>query len=134
MSDTANEVRAADPVNQKILGASVRALNARPSGPRVGDYLRVGDTYQRFTHDWGDRIQAGGGGASYYLQPSGYVSYSGALNPGVSVDDVVLTEETRDGDVWFFDKDWARADGGVHYAVPFRVYVLREGTDTSGLF
>lgn len=121
-------------VNAKILADRVSLLNERTDEPRVGDYLKLphGD-YQRFTMSHEETIQTGSAGRSYYLGSSGYISYSGGLDAGVKKSDLKLTEEVKDGIVWFFDEGFAGANRGKEFRIPFRVYELVEGADISGL-
>ncbi len=119
-------------INLEILSKRVALLN-EVEGPRVGDYLKLpNNTYTRFTESWGHHIQTGGGSNSYYLG-NGYCSYSGSLDSGVKLTDIRLTQEVKDGEIWFFERDWHKADNAVYYSIPFRVYELIEGADTSGI-
>lgn len=118
--------------NQQILQESMAAYNKR-RGPRVGDFLRNPDgTFTRFTHDWGDHIQTGGGSNSFYLG-NGYCSYSGSLDTGIMKADIVRTKETKKGMIWFFNEGWSGPNRAVHYEVDFRVFDIKEGADISGL-
>jgi len=95
-------------------------------GPRVGDFVRFpGEAeLRRFTHDWGDSIQTSDllfPHGSYYLG-EGYVSYSGSLDPSIKKAALTLTDEVREGKVWFFHHDQAKAHNGVSAMVTFRVY------------
>ena len=49
-------------------------------------------------------------------------SFSGSLFSGVPGETLMLTNEKRNGDVWFFHHGFAGADCGVHAVVEFRVY------------
>ncbi|HEU4344084.1 MAG TPA: hypothetical protein VFU31_21220 [Candidatus Binatia bacterium] len=131
--------RAKDPRNLEILKTRVEKFDARPRA-RVGDFLRLPalhprlPSWTRFTHDWGDHIQTGGTeNGSYYLG-SGYLSYSGSLNPGVAHADLLATTEQKEGRLWFFDHNDARADGGVEFVIPLRVFELRPGAKIDGLY
>lgn len=119
--------------NEEILNERTEAMN-KIQGPRVGDYLRLPyDLYTRFTYDWGDSIQTGGGAGSYHLGSSGYTSYSGGLDSGVKKTDIIQTDETKEGYIWFFDQGISGANRGVDFKISFRVFALREGADISGL-
>lgn len=124
--------------NAQILARKVALYNERP-GPRAGDFLKKADgTYTRFTYNWGEDsncMQAGGSENShgYYLS-EGYCTYSGGLNPGVKLTDLLSTEETKKGVIWFFSNDYVTAHNGVHFEIDCRVFVLKEGADTSGLW
>ena len=119
--------------NFEILTQRVSAFNARP-GPRVGDYIRLPrlhpklGEFTRITHDWGDKMQTGGMGGSYYLG-SESCSYSGGLDPGISTAQLIPTDETREGNVWFFDEGRAGAGRGVYFQIPLRVFTIRPGAD-----
>ena len=125
-------------INQEILAQRIAAYD-RITGPRVGDFLRLprldprSAEFTRFTHDWGDRIQTGGISGSFYLS-EGSISYSGGLNPGVATADLVATSETREGQIWFFDLNQSGAGRGVYFIMPFRIFDIRSGADTHGLY
>jgi hypothetical protein len=110
------------PENQAILAARVDALN-KVEGPRVGDFVRFANgTLRRISHHWVNRVQTSDTpGGSYYLG-DGWLSYSGSLYPSVPIESLTLTDETLDGAVWFFDRDWMRASARVLARVAFRVY------------
>lgn len=124
--------------NTEILSERTVVFN-RISGPRVGDYLYIPSIdkrvpeYTRFTHDWTDSIQTGGIGGSFYMGESGALSYSGGLDPGVKVADLILTDATKDGSVWFFDEDRPGGGRGKTFNIPMRVYTLKEGANIDGL-
>lgn len=119
-----------DERDAEILAERVEAFNAR-QGPRVGDYVRFADDVtRRISHVWRDEhdaafsVQTSNGG-SYYLG-KGYVSMSGSLFGGVKPETLTLTEETRDGAVWFFHHDWHTAHNGVDTVATFRVFTCSE--------
>jgi hypothetical protein len=119
--------------NAIILAERVALLNER-NEPRVGDFLKLphGD-YQRFTQEWEDRLQTGSTSASYHIGKRGEISYSGGLDWGVLKRDIKLTEEVKDGSVWFFSEGLAGIGRGVTFYTQFKVYELRKGANTSGL-
>lgn len=116
-----------DERDQTILAHRLELLNAR-SEPRVGDFVRFADgIVRRFSHiwDWDDDddeplLQSSDSG-SYYLG-DGYVTMSGTLHPCVPASSLTLTDETRHGDVWFFNHDFHTAHNSVAALVEFRVY------------
>lgn len=125
--------------NIEILTERETAFN-EIKGPRVGDYLYIPSKddrvpeYTRFTLKWDTIIQTGGSiNGDYYLGESGGLSYSGGLDPGVKITDLILTNTTKDGTVWFFDENWPRAGAGKTFSIPMRVYNLKEGADLRGL-
>lgn len=131
---TINEL---DTIDGEILAKRIAGFN-RFKGPRVGDFVIMPDgQYRRFTHNHGkhglqttcgsDNADASrSGGASFYLGHFG-MDYSGGLDPCVKQENLVLTEEVRDGHAWFFHHDRARAHNGVEFTVPCRVYRFRAG-------
>lgn len=125
-----------DARDQELLDQRLAHWNKR-QGPRVGDWcVWPGGEVGRFTHDWGDALQTtckpgperfmNFGLGSFYMTKDGYLSYSGALDPGIALDRLVDTGETRDGDVWFFHHEHARANNGVHVKIPCRVYRIAD--------
>ena len=124
--------------NNEILKNRMEAFNKK-SGPRVGDYVYIPSNdpripaYTRITHDWGDLLQTGGHeGSSYYLG-IGSLSYSGGLDHGVNTADLIPTNETKPGSVWFFDKDIPSAGRGIYFSVPMRVFTVKEGANIDGI-
>ena len=116
-------------------------------GPRVGDFIEYADGMtRRIAHlwpaDWHDdkiaRVQPTDGG-SFYLGGIGesawhraqndgqdtdaaaYVSYSGALYPGIRANTLTLTG-SRNGRVWVFHHEQWDAGMGVDDEIAFRVY------------
>lgn len=99
-------------------------------GPRCGDYIEFScGTVRRVSYvwDWGDGpegVQTSAGG-SWFLG-EGYCSFSGSLYRSVKPETLTLTEEKRDGKVWFFHHGYQQADNGVYTAIPFRVFRCSE--------
>lgn len=125
--------------NQSILQDRLALFNQR-QGPRVGDYLALNPpdprcpSFTRFTHDWGDHIQTGGArGGQYYLSEGGYLSYSGGLDPGIAVSDLVPAQDTMIGSFWFFDEGISGAHRGVTFESPMRVYAHRADARLDGV-
>lgn len=119
--------------NLELLAERVAAFDKR-EGPRVGDYLSLPHGIMtRFTHDWEDSLQIGGGSGSYYLG-NGYLSYSGGLDPSIEKKYMVLTDKKEDGMVWFFHEGSSGGGRGVHFYIPFRVFKLVDGYDTSKIW
>lgn len=118
--------------NEEILQERTEQYNKKP-GARVGDFLKLPyGLITRFTHEWEDSIQTGGTkNGSYYLG-GGYLSYSGGLDSGAKKIDLVATEETREGSIWFFKNNDSRAHNGIEFMIQQRVFELREGADLSG--
>ena len=123
--------------NTEILNERMAEFNQRV-GPRVGDFLKLPrihpklGEFTRLTHDWGDTIQTGGLGGSYYLGSG--LSYSGGLDPGLSFSDIGGQVGERLGEVWFFDEGISGAGRGVYFQVSMRVFAVREGANLSGVY
>lgn len=128
---TYNE-KTANQINLQLLHNKLEE-RGKTIAPLVGDYLLLPyGIYTRFTHIWEDRAQTGGGSNSFYLCSNGDCSYSGSLDSGVKLDEIELTQEVKEGEIWFFDKGISGADRGVHYAIPCRVFKPKEGADLNG--
>lgn len=116
-----------DERDQVIVDERMTAMNAEP-GPRVGDFVVFADgAERRISYAWpaGEdfpaSMQTSDPGGRYYLGGA-WLSYSGSLHPGVPVETLTDTGETRKGDAWIFHHDSHRAHNGVDFKVPFRVY------------
>jgi hypothetical protein len=119
--------------NENILEERTKAFNSH-EGARVGDYLKLPyGLYTRFTYVWDDSVQTGGGAGSYYLGSAGYCSYSGGLDSGVKKTDIIQTNETKKGYIWFFKDGISGGGRGIDFEVECRVFELKEGADISGL-
>lgn len=122
-----------DAENALILEQRLKSFNAH-DGPRVGDFLKLPmlhpklGTITRFTHDWGDLMQTGGMGGSFYLS-DGHLSYSGALDRGTEKKFIGRQVGERRGAVWFFSRNVHRAHNGVTFEIPCRVFELLPGAD-----
>lgn len=113
--------------NDEIL-ADLLSARQLIEGPRVGDYVvRPNGEYSRFTHDWPEKLQDGGGVYSqYFFVETGDLSYSGSLDSGFDKADLEQTGETKKGQVWFFKNNHRTAHNGIEYMVDCRVYRVRE--------
>lgn len=130
---TESQIKRAE-TNLRILKERVFDFNKK-EGPRVGDYLELPyGLMTRFTHAWDDGIQIGGGSASYYLGDGGYISYSGGLDPSIEYTSIEPTEKVKDGMVWFFNEGYTGGGRGVHFYIPFRVFKLVDGYNTSKIW
>lgn len=121
-----------DKKNLEILQCSLADYNGPKA--RVGQWLKLPNgKYTRFTYDWGEQIQTGGGpGPGFYLG-DGYMSYSGGLNPGIEHQYLELTDETLPGGVWFFSRGWAGAACGVNYTIMLPVWKVKDGAPVEKL-
>jgi hypothetical protein len=117
-----------DARDEAIRQTSIAAM-AQHKGPQVGDFIDFANGItRRISHiwDWENdvatmSIQTSTGG-SFYLDTGGSCSFSGGLYPAVPFTACTLTEEVRDGAVWFFHHNYTTAHNGVTCTVPFRVY------------
>lgn len=97
-------------------------------GPRVGDFIEFADgVTRRISYmTWEGGPQTSGGGSWYlgegWTKEEAHVSFSGSLFRSVPPDTLTLTDELRDGLVWFFHHGFAQADNAVHTEIPFRVF------------
>lgn len=100
----------------------------RQTGPRCGDWIDFADgVRRRISHvwDWEDgttpTYQTSHEGGGYYLG-EGFVAFSGSLYQSVPGDTLTLTNEKREGRVWFFHHGYQQAHNGVDSVCTFRVY------------
>lgn len=105
-----------------------QAIWDRVEGARVGDWCRMPDTsMRRFTHNWGDDLQTNSpnyGFGSFYFG-KGYMDYSGGLDPAIPRARLHDTGETLPGSAWFFHHNEHRANNGVYFDIPCRVFEFR---------
>lgn len=115
-----------------ILQNSILEMN-KETDFRLGDFVLLPDgQFVRFTHIWEDSIQTYTDG-SFYLSKSGYLSYSGSLDSGIKKEDLILTNDKKLGQVWFFSQGEAGGNRGVYANIEFRVYKVKKGADLSGV-
>ena len=110
-----------------ILDTREAEWNARP-GPRTGDFVKMGQRYGRFSHEWDSGLQWSEDGSFYF--GGAYVSFSGGLNSEIPLENLEETNETKEGRFWFFHHGFARAHSGVGAAIPCRVYKAKTKTYT----
>jgi len=121
-----------DDVDMTILSERASRFWVQHHGPAVGDYIDFADgVTRRISHVWtfGDITVQTSDGGSFYLA-NGSLSYSGGLyhgwnnviRPGIPIETLTLTGETREGAVWFFHHDWHTAHNGVYTTMRFAVY------------
>jgi len=96
-------------------------------GIRIGDWIKLNSKdYTRVTYTHQDgTIQTGGNGGSYYFG-NGVISYSGGLDSGFNIRDLVETNKKKLGSIWFFHNDYATGGGGVNFDMLFRVFEVKK--------
>jgi hypothetical protein len=114
-----------DAKNVAILAERQKGIDAR-AGIDVGDFVIDGDKVYRVAHDWDHSVQLTDGrfGASFYLSENGFVDFSGGLDSPIDKSKFKLTDERREGSVWFFSEDHVEAHNGYHTTALFRVWGL----------
>ena len=97
--------------------------------PLVGDFVKMPDgKIERFSYDWGDSLQTCECG-SFYLYKSGNVSMSGALNPSIPLNQIVVIPEQMEGSFWAFHHNHATAHNGVYFKIPVKVWCYNPVTE-----
>ena len=94
-------------------------------GPRVGDFIYLQDgTLRRFTHDWDDGLQvtSNGNDESFHLGKSGYISFSGSLDPQISKEKIKPIYKTMPGRVWVWLDGIPGAGRATYANINCRVY------------
>ena len=110
-----------DARDKEIAEVAIKVWNSIP-GPRVGDYVIYPDGhYERISYDWDDHVQTSPGG-SFNLSKGGSTSFSGGLNPGVRVDDLVQTNMMWRGRFWMFHWGFPAAAHSIGVFIPCRVF------------
>lgn len=104
-------------------------LRSAKTVPLVGDFVKMPDgKIERFSHDWGDRLQTCEGG-SFYLNASGRAGFSGALNPSIPVSQIMAIPEQMEGNFWTFHHDYAEAHNDVYFKIPCKVWCYNPVTE-----
>ena len=94
-----------DEIDAAIAKRTKEAWMARSTTrPRTGDFFRLPDgTLKRFCKVTGRYAQTTTAlRESYYIGVTGDVSYSGSLEPGIDIEDLVFTADIVKGQFWFF--------------------------------
>jgi hypothetical protein len=117
-----------DPRDWAIIEARYKAREAlmkSSATPLVGDWLVMDDGEGcRVARVYEDGLQPGPlDGGTYYLDDDGSLKHSGALNPGISLDNVSNTGQARAASAWIFHHDEMRAFNGVTFTIPVRVWM-----------
>lgn len=112
-----------DKLFKKITAAWV-ARDNKMLNPRVGDYfLRLDGKISRFTYDWGDDIQDGGGNYGFHCFTDGLMSYSGGLDDAKPKDKMIrVMGKTKLGAAWCWFDNLSGARRAIYFQVPCAVY------------
>jgi flavin-dependent dehydrogenase len=120
-----------DERDEQHIARSVEALNkARQESdePLDGDFVVFADGVRRRVSEvlpGGYGVQTSNAG-SWYLSELGVSFTNGSLYLPVPKESLTLTDETCDGQVWFFHHNYTDAGNGVNTAISFRVYRCSE--------
>lgn len=95
-------------------------------GPKIGDYIYLKNgSLRRFTHDWGDSLQVtceNSGDTSFSLGSSGYISFSGSLDPSIQKEKIKHCYTKMPGRVWVWLDGRSGADRAVYCNIECRVF------------
>jgi hypothetical protein len=98
-----------------------------------GDIIVLPDGQKVFvSHAHSDTVQTTGGG-SFYISKGGQMSYSGGLDSGLKISDLIKSEDKGICSCWFFEGDWSRAHSAVYANISVTVWKVKEGADLSGV-
>ena len=101
--------------------------------PSLGDSLRLPDgQIVYFCHIYNDSVQTCASG-SFHLSESGFISYSGGLDPGISFNDIKLTNEKYTLPIWFCHKGYLTGGCAIYAHIECRVWKTKESADLSGI-
>jgi hypothetical protein len=117
--------RQKDPVNLKILKQLVEKRASIPY-PKVGDYIKTKDgVYDRISVIHQNGTCQGTRAGSFHLHSFGQESFSGGPNMALfCTASLKSTQETREGEIWFFDQGIVGADRGIWFPIQERVFEL----------
>lgn len=108
-------IRPLDAVDLQIRDARQKEyLSRNPVIPRVGDYVIFADgVIRRISHCSRNEVQTSDiGKGSYYIFGE-FLSFSGSLCPFIPTYSLSLSNELKDGNVWFFSHNEAGASRGI---------------------
>lgn len=101
--------------------------------PIIGDCLQLPDgQIVYFCHIHTDSIQTCPGG-SFHLSPSGFLSFSGGLDSGISISDIELSNEKSALPIWFCHRGFLTAGSAIYARIECRVWKTKSGADLSGI-
>ena len=102
--------------------------------PRTGDIIFISKYKMVYAcHCFSDRVQTTAGG-SFSIHSNGSMSYSGGLQPGISREDLILTEDFELCKAWFPEGNNLRAHCAVYAEIKVRVWTLKKGANLSGVW
>ena len=101
--------------------------------PSVGDCLFLPDgQVVYFCSIYDSKAQTCGGG-SFHLTPSGYLSYSGGLDSGISFSDIELTNKAYVLRIWFCHRGYLCGGCGIYAHIQCRVWKTKVGANLFGI-
>ena len=104
------------------------------NNPRNGDIIFLpGYKMVYICHVWDNHVQTTRGG-SFSIHSNGSMSYSGGLHPGISREDLVLTEDFELCKAWFPEGNNLRAHAAVFGEIKVRVWTVKKSADLSGVW
>lgn len=106
--------------------------------PIIGNALQMPDgKFVYFCKIWNDHAQTTPAG-SFHIdlnqsKDSIISSYSGGLDHGIKLDDIIQTNEETLLPIWFCHKGILKANNGVYATIKTRVWKTKPGADLSGI-
>ncbi len=99
------------------------------NSPKVGDFVLYNDVYYRLGTKYpSGRFQVTNGNkCGYYMFNDGHCSYSGGFEwpenyESLNISKLVLTNELRTGEIWFFSNEDVKGHNGVYFSMDFKVW------------
>jgi hypothetical protein len=93
--------------------------------PAMGDWVELEDgRFERITVHLGENtLQVGGTfGGSFYIYDNGRCSYSGGCGDPIKREEIVPTDNYKEGQCWLFSDNWPGANRGVYNILRFKVW------------
>jgi hypothetical protein len=121
-----------DELDQQMLNERF-AARQKIKRPAIGDYVIFPDAHlERFSHDWGDRLQTSTEG-SFFLLDNGNGDFSGGLNSAIKLEHFTSSDlDSLNARFWFFHHDQYRAHNGVTFQIPVKVWECASTKKPSG--
>ena len=116
-------IESLDSKDQCIAKARYQERQRRAGKPLIGDWIILANgSWQRFSSEYAHGLQTSKGG-SFYLLSHGSASFSGGLDPEISRERIVASDEPpRAGRFWIFHHGEAGAGRRVDFTLPCKVW------------